>query len=173
MHPARAFFTSLSISLCVLTLSYQAAALPGMLAPPPPPPPKTDAWIDHAEAVKSKVRTQDDMSELAPLVSEQHGVFFFKDTNNGEPMLKLLASYGYQTRKHLSNRFLPGEGLVGQCVLEKQRILLTEVPDGYIKVSSGLFLRSSGSISRAASRSVTSAGVTFTVINRPFVSTIR
>ena len=67
MHPARAFFTSLSVSLVVLTLSYQAAAIPRMLAPPPPPPPKTDAWMDHAEAVKSKVRTQDDMSELAPL----------------------------------------------------------------------------------------------------------
>jgi hypothetical protein len=67
MHPARAFFTSLSISLVVLTLSYQAAALPRMLAPPPPPPPATDAWMDHAEAVKTKVRTQDDMSELAPL----------------------------------------------------------------------------------------------------------
>ena len=67
MHPARAFFTSLSISLVVLTLSYQAAALPKMLAPPPPPPPATDAWIDHAEAVKAKGRSQDDMSELAPL----------------------------------------------------------------------------------------------------------
>ena len=53
-------------------------------------------------------------------------------------LLKLLASYGYQERKHLANRFHAGEGLVGQCMLEKQRILLTEVPDDYIKVSSGL-----------------------------------
>jgi hypothetical protein len=67
MHPVRAFFTSLSISLVVLTLSYQAAAIPSLMAPPPPPPPKTDAWIENAEAVKSKVRTQEDMSELAPL----------------------------------------------------------------------------------------------------------
>jgi len=67
MHPARAFFASLSASLLVLTLSYQAAALPTMLAPPPPPPPRTDAWIEHAEAVKAKGKTQDDMSELAPL----------------------------------------------------------------------------------------------------------
>ena len=67
MHPARAFFTSLSVSLMVLTLSYQAAALPSILAEPPPPPPATDAWIDHAEAVKAKGKGQDDMSELAPL----------------------------------------------------------------------------------------------------------
>src|SRR5947207_13852029 len=65
------------------------------------------------------------LSELAPLVSEQHGVFYIKDNpNEGESALQLLASYGYQERKSLSNRFQPGEGLVGQCVLERQRILL-------------------------------------------------
>jgi HAMP domain-containing protein/CheY-like chemotaxis protein len=78
------------------------------------------------------------LSELAPLVSEQHGVFYINDSLNGDATLKLMASYGYQERKQLSNRFQPGEGLVGQCVLEKQRILLTEVPDDYVKISSGL-----------------------------------
>lgn len=67
MHPARAFFTSLSISLVVLTLSYQAAALPAIIAPPKPTPmPSSDAWMDHAVAVKGK--GQDDFSELAPLL---------------------------------------------------------------------------------------------------------
>jgi hypothetical protein len=68
MHPARAFFASLSVSLVVLTLSYQAAALPRMFAPPPPPPPASDAWMDHAEAVKSKGKQHGDMSQLAPLL---------------------------------------------------------------------------------------------------------
>jgi HAMP domain-containing protein/signal transduction histidine kinase/DNA-binding response OmpR family regulator len=79
------------------------------------------------------------LSELAPLVSEQHGVFYINELNgNGEPLLKLLASYGYRERKNLANRFHVGEGLVGQCVLEKQRILLTDIPDDYIRISSGL-----------------------------------
>src|ERR1044072_7933883 len=56
------------------------------------------------------------LSELAPLVSEQHGVFYFNQPpGNNEQVLKLLASYGYQERKNLANRFSPGEGLVGQC----------------------------------------------------------
>jgi hypothetical protein len=67
MHPARAFFASLSVSLLALTLSYQAAALPAVLSPPPPPP-ATDAWIDHVAAVPAKGSGQDDLSELAPLV---------------------------------------------------------------------------------------------------------
>ncbi len=79
------------------------------------------------------------LSELAPLVSEQHGVFYINEGNgSGEPLMKLLASYGYRERKNLSNLFYAGEGLVGQCVLEKQRILLTDVPDDYVKISSGL-----------------------------------
>ena len=66
MKAARAFFTSLSVSLLVLTLSYQAAALPAMLAPPPTKP-ASDAWMDHT-AVPSKKSKQDDLTELVPLL---------------------------------------------------------------------------------------------------------
>ncbi|MEC0173543.1 HAMP domain-containing protein [Paenibacillus favisporus] len=78
------------------------------------------------------------LSELAPLVSMQHGVFYINEPENDEPVLTLFASYAYQNRKHLSNRFRAGEGLVGQCLVEKQRILLTNVPHDYVIISSGL-----------------------------------
>jgi len=78
------------------------------------------------------------LSELAPLVSMQHGVFYVNDSSNGEPELKLLASYAYTERKSLANRFKAGEGLVGQAALEKQSILLTNVPGDYVQISSGL-----------------------------------
>jgi signal transduction histidine kinase/HAMP domain-containing protein len=79
------------------------------------------------------------LSELAPLVAAQHGVFYLMENNgNHDTVLKLLSTYAYRERKHLANRFHMGEGLVGQCALEKERILLTEVPDDYIKISSGL-----------------------------------
>src|SRR4029453_7037123 len=52
--------------------------------------------------------------------------------------LKLLSSYAYKERKHLSNKFRVGEGLVGQCAFEKERILLDNVPSNYIQISSGL-----------------------------------
>ena len=50
----------------------------------------------------------------------------------------LQASYAYVERKKLSNKFKLGEGIVGQCAFEKKSILLTDVPDNYIKISSGL-----------------------------------
>jgi signal transduction histidine kinase/HAMP domain-containing protein/ActR/RegA family two-component response regulator len=80
------------------------------------------------------------LSELAPLVSAQHGVFYTmtSPTDALEPVLQLQAGYGYEERKQLSTSFRLGEGLVGQCAKEKKRILLTEVPGDYVRINSGL-----------------------------------
>jgi HAMP domain-containing protein len=78
------------------------------------------------------------LSELAPVVSAQHGAFFILDASGNEPELKLLASYAHRERKAVANRFKLGEGLVGQCALEKEKILLTNVPENYIQITSGL-----------------------------------
>jgi HAMP domain-containing protein/signal transduction histidine kinase/ActR/RegA family two-component response regulator len=78
------------------------------------------------------------LSELAPLVSAQQGAFYIINNANGESELRLLASYAQQEGNGAKNRFKLGEGLVGQAALEKRRMLLTDVPDNYAKVSSGL-----------------------------------
>ena len=78
------------------------------------------------------------LSELAPLVDAQQGVFYVNASNNGSPLMKLLGGYAFTERKNLSNEYKAGQGLVGQCVLEKERILLTNVPDNYIRIGSGL-----------------------------------
>jgi HAMP domain-containing protein len=80
------------------------------------------------------------LSELAPLLSAQHGVFYTLVTpdDGGEPVLRYQAGYGYKERKHLSTEFHLGEGLVGQCAQEKERILLTDVPGDYVRINSGL-----------------------------------
>ncbi|XXF78663.1 HAMP domain-containing protein [Myxococcaceae bacterium GXIMD 01537] len=78
------------------------------------------------------------MSELTPLVSAHHGAFFLMDVEGGAPVAKLTSSYAYRERRNVANRFALGEGLVGQCALEKKSILLTHVPTDYIRISSGL-----------------------------------
>lgn len=78
------------------------------------------------------------LSELVPLVEAQQGAFYILDTDVDPPLLKLVGSYAYQERKQLNNQFHLGESLVGQCALEKQRILLTNVPSDYTRISSGL-----------------------------------
>jgi signal transduction histidine kinase/HAMP domain-containing protein/ActR/RegA family two-component response regulator len=80
------------------------------------------------------------LSELAPLVGAQHAVFYVLTelSDGGDPVLQFQAGYGYKERKHLAQFFRLGEGLVGQCAVEKERILLTDVPGDYIQVNSGL-----------------------------------
>jgi HAMP domain-containing protein/signal transduction histidine kinase/DNA-binding response OmpR family regulator len=78
------------------------------------------------------------LSELAPVVSAQHAVFYILDSSSDTPELSLLAGYAHQGQGKLGSRLGLGEGLVGQCALEKQKILLTNVPSDYIRISSGL-----------------------------------
>ena len=77
------------------------------------------------------------LSKIVPLVEAQHGAFYGLEKDR-TPVLRMLASYAYQERRHLANEFRLGEGLVGQCAIEKQRILLTEAPGDYIRITSGL-----------------------------------
>ena len=78
------------------------------------------------------------LSELAPLVPMQHGVIYFNESMSEEPDLRLLASYAYTDNDRLKTRFRAGEGLVGQAALEREPILLKDVPPNYVQIGSGL-----------------------------------
>jgi HAMP domain-containing protein/CheY-like chemotaxis protein len=78
------------------------------------------------------------MSELTPLLDAQHGTFFMREGEGDDDVLRLIATYGYKERKNVPNRFTVGEGLVGQAALEQKSILITEAPEDYIKITSGL-----------------------------------
>jgi signal transduction histidine kinase/HAMP domain-containing protein/ActR/RegA family two-component response regulator len=74
------------------------------------------------------------MSELAPLVSAQQGLFFLAD---GE-RLSLGASYGLLPPADRELSFAFGESLVGQCAIEKKTIRIASAPEDYLRISSGL-----------------------------------
>ncbi len=80
------------------------------------------------------------MSELTPLVSGQHGTFFITEAEKPQeaPALRLLSSYALKHRKQLANRFDFGDGLIGQCALEKKTILVDDVPDDYVAIGSSV-----------------------------------
>src|SRR5437868_9729053 len=60
------------------------------------------------------------------------------DGNGSEPVLQLTSTYAYRERRGLRTEFRIGEGLVGQCAFERERILITDVPGDYVRISSGL-----------------------------------
>jgi len=78
------------------------------------------------------------LSELAPVVTAQHALFYVLDSTGSRPTLKLLASYGDQGQNALGAALELGEGLVGQCAVEREKILLSNVPLDYIRIFSGL-----------------------------------
>ncbi|WP_460157111.1 HAMP domain-containing protein [Pseudomonas sp. S2_H10] len=79
------------------------------------------------------------LSELAPLINAQHGVFYMMNESPPDPAkLILLSAYAYKGNINVNDEWRLGEGLVGQCAYEKRRILLTDVPADYVAISSGL-----------------------------------
>ncbi|MFT3839077.1 MAG: HAMP domain-containing protein [Myxococcaceae bacterium] len=79
------------------------------------------------------------LSELAPLISAHQGVIYRKYDDAGSPKLKLLASYADDGKDGHPSTLRFGEGLVGQCAVEKRRMLITELPASTARVGSGLF----------------------------------
>ncbi|HEY7567931.1 MAG TPA: response regulator, partial [Gemmatimonadaceae bacterium] len=75
------------------------------------------------------------LSELVPLVAAHQGVIYQMDTLD-EPHLKLLASYANMADMGYPDRMRLGDGFIGQCVVEKRRILVTDVPTDAVPVGS-------------------------------------
>jgi signal transduction histidine kinase/CheY-like chemotaxis protein/HAMP domain-containing protein len=78
------------------------------------------------------------MSELAPLVNAQYGVFYVTKREEDETKLELVASYGAESADELKQEFHLREGLIGQAAADRRPILLKEVPNDFIRVGSGL-----------------------------------
>jgi hypothetical protein len=79
------------------------------------------------------------LSELAPLVEAQQGVIYQVDADDAASALKLLSSYADGAVEGHASRLQLGEGLIGQCALDGRRILITEMPDSAVPITSGLF----------------------------------
>ncbi len=78
------------------------------------------------------------LSELAPVVGAQQAEFYVLDTSQNVPRLKLLASYASGGHGEHGRELELGEGLVGQCAVDKRKILMTAVPAEAVRIRSGL-----------------------------------
>ncbi|MFK9092730.1 response regulator [Bacillus salipaludis] len=78
------------------------------------------------------------ISKLVPMVGASNGVFYIKTVEGNEQYLKKIAGYAFFNQNKEFESFRMGEGLIGQCALEKQPIFLNQVPDNYIKIRSGM-----------------------------------
>ncbi len=78
------------------------------------------------------------MSELAPLVNAQYGVFYVTKREEDQTKLELVASYGAENAGELKQEFALREGLIGQAAADRRPILLKDVPPDFVRIGSGL-----------------------------------
>lgn len=72
------------------------------------------------------------------LNANQGGLFIINEDNENEPQLDLLSAFAFNRKKYLQKSIMLGEGLVGNCALERKTIYLKEIPEDYIQITSGL-----------------------------------
>lgn len=91
----------------------------------------------HTENIK--LLSKDIISSLIKyLNANQGGIFILNDTDENDIHLELIAAYAYNREKFIYKRVNLGEGLVGGVAVEKYTIHLTELPEEYIEIESGL-----------------------------------
>ncbi len=72
------------------------------------------------------------------LDANQGGLFLMTEEEDEEPILDLLSAFAFDRKKYHEKRIPYGEGLVGTCAIEKESTYLTEIPEDYIEITSGL-----------------------------------
>jgi len=78
------------------------------------------------------------MSLVKYLNANQGGLFILNDNDKENVYFELLSAYAFDRRKYLQKHIEPGEGLVGTCAIEKKTIFMTDIPQDYIEITSGL-----------------------------------
>ncbi|MBN2482314.1 MAG: GAF domain-containing protein [Bacteroidales bacterium] len=68
----------------------------------------------------------------------QGGLFLLNENHNEKATLSLVAAFAYDRKKYLEKTIEIGEGLIGTCAIEKSTLNLTEIPESYISITSGL-----------------------------------
>ncbi|WP_338238573.1 GAF domain-containing protein [Persicobacter diffluens] len=106
---------------------------------------KNRQWVNDGlnqvnDILRSAAGRSDTLDDLMKSIvrltgSVMGGLYFIREE---EKALELMACYAFDRKKYLSKKVSFGEGLVGQCYLEQEPTYLTEIPENYFEITSGL-----------------------------------
>ncbi len=106
-------------------------------------------WASQGVAMFSDIlrKSNDNLEELSYEIisnmvkytnSNQGGMFIVNENDKDHLILEMTACYAFDRKKFIQKKIEIGEGLVGRCYQEKEKIFLTEIPKDYLKITSGL-----------------------------------
>lgn len=107
------------------------------------------SWATEGLALFAEILRHhtDDISELSDdiivnlvkyIKANQGGIFIYNDSNPEDIHLELLSAYAYNRKKFIKRKIKVGEGLVGAAAEEKYTLYVTDIPDDYIEIESGI-----------------------------------
>lgn len=104
----------------------------------------TDGLANFSDIIRSH---QDNLEDLANkclsflvkyLSAQQGSIFIIHGEEQHDKHLKLVACYAFDRKKHIEKRIEIGQGVVGQIFLEAEACMLTDIPQNYVHITSGL-----------------------------------
>lgn len=104
----------------------------------------TEGLTQFSEVVRNNQNTLSALSDavvsfLARYLKVQQGAFYIvQEEEDKDTYLKLASCFAFDKKKFVENLVEPGSGVLGQCYLEGTTTMLTQVPNGYTKITSGL-----------------------------------
>lgn len=78
------------------------------------------------------------IQKLAPMLEASYGVIYLRQNEGGQPSYVKIAGYAASGQYQAVSSFQLGEGLIGQCAIDKRIFLMDNLPDNHVKITSGL-----------------------------------
>ncbi|BDD08610.1 hypothetical protein FUAX_10420 [Fulvitalea axinellae] len=78
------------------------------------------------------------LAKAVKYLNANQGALFVINDSETEPYLELASCYAWKRKKYLSKKIMQGEGLAGQAWIERSKIFMTDIPDDYVNITSGL-----------------------------------
>ncbi|HZB13203.1 MAG TPA: GAF domain-containing protein [Chryseolinea sp.] len=75
---------------------------------------------------------------LVRTINANQGALYILTDEKESEILEMQACYAFNRSKHVTQKIFPGEGVIGQAFLEKETVYLKDVPDNFVRITSGL-----------------------------------
>lgn len=104
----------------------------------------TEGLTQFSEVVRNNQHSLNTLSDAVVsflaryLKVQQAGFYILQEETDSDPYLTLASCYAFDKKKYVEKRIEPGNGMLGQCYLEGTTAVMTQVPNGYTTITSGL-----------------------------------